>query len=564
MVRRNNLPHILYTWLVICLGTGVLIFHFKELDLDLSQEFLIFIALGILTEWLGVSFSKGKLSAGFTIVLAAFLIYGPAAGIWISGLANLIGQGIINRGSPMRVTLFSTGQYILAFWAGNYAYLQAGGQAAVEKGLNFALVVPLVAFTAAYCFTNHFLVYFYLWPEQQKTFLVRWSDILRWDSFTYLLGIPLGFFMAVLYQRLSITGPVLFFIPVFIIQFLLRMYLQVTLANRELSVFYRVAKKLSRPLEADKIFDLILKEARQVVNYHSGIIYLKSEEKDHYQAVAGHGPQVKNLIGTTFTPKEGFLGWMVSHRRLPEIINDVREDLRLKNDAGLPQVCRSLLIIPLQTENDILGIVMLGDKRPFAFQENHQDILAVICHQAAVVLANIFLSRHVRVKTNIDELTGIYSYRSFFHQATAECHRAGKEGFPLALIMLEVEAFQTVIDSFGRDIGDAVLASLARLIKEMVKGAGIIGRYGGEEFVILLPNCGEVKAVHLAENIRRVVREYSFQAEGIYLNLKVSLGVAMYPQDANCISELRQKADEALYQAKKRGKDCVVPFSGRI
>jgi len=98
----------------------------------------------------------------------------------------------------------------------------------------------------------------------------------------------------------------------------------------------------------------------------------------------------------------------------------------------------------------------------------------------------------------------------------------------------------------------------------MVNQAGIVARYGGEEFVILLPNCGEVKAVHLAENIRRVVREHSFQAEGVSLNLKVSLGVALYPQDANSISELLQKADEALYRAKKRGKDCVVPFSGKI
>jgi diguanylate cyclase (GGDEF)-like protein len=387
--------------------------------------------------------------------------------------------------------------------------------------------------------------------------------------------------MVMLYQRLSITGPVLFFLPVFIIQFLLRLYLQVTLANQELSVFYRVAKKLSRPLEADKIFDLILKEARRVVNYHSGIIYLKigqasrpgfqpgqslleAEEKNHYRAVAGKGPQVKNLIGTTFTPKEGFLGWMVSQRRLPEIINDVRKDLRLKNEAGLPQVCRSLLIIPLQTENEILGIFMLGDKHPFAFKENHQDILTVVCHQAAVVLANIFLSQRVRVKANIDELTGIYSYHSFFHRATEECHRAGKEGSPLALIMLDVDAFQMVNDSFGRNIGDVVLAALARLIKEMVNQAGIVARYGGEEFVILLPNYGEVKAVHLAENIRRIVREHSFQAEGLSLNLKVSLGVAMYPQDANSLSELLQKADEALYRAKKRGKDCVVPFSGKI
>jgi len=564
VVQKNNLFHILYTWLVICLGTGVLIFLFKELDLDLSQEFLIFMALGILTGWLGISFPKGKLSAGFTVVLATFLIYGPAAGIWISGLANLIGQGIVNRGSPIRVTFFSTGQYILAFWAGNYAYLWAGGQAAVEKGFNFALVVPLVAFTAAYYFINHFLVYLYLWSEHQKTSLVKWVDVLRWDSFTYLLGFPLGLLMVVLYQRLSIIGPVLFFIPVFIIQFLLRMYLQVALANRELSVFYRVAKKLSRPLEADKIFDLILKEARKIINYHSGIIYLKAEEKNHYRAVAGHGPQVKTLIGTTFTPKEGFLGWMVSHHRRPEIINDVRKDLRVKDEAGLPQVCRSLLIIPLQTENEILGMFMLGDKRPFAFKEDHQDVLTVVCHQGAVVLANIFLSQHVMVKTNIDKLTGVYSDHYFFRRATEECHRAGKEGFPLALIVLEVDAFQMFNSSFGRATGDAVLAALARLIEERVKSAGIVGRYGGEEFVILLPNCGEVRAVQLAENIRQVIREHSFQAGGTYLSLKVSLGVAMYPQDANSISELLQKADEALYRAKKRGKDCVVPYSGKI
>lgn len=553
MASRSR--HILYTWLIIFLGWGSLFRLFGALDLDLSREFVIMIALGVLAEWLAVSFPHGQLSGGFSVVLASYLIYGAAPAAWISALAILISQGIVNQGNPLRTALFNAGQYVLALLAADYFFVKIGGQRAGV--LELAGILSLLAFIAAYFILNHLLVYIYLLPSRRRYPLLAWMDALRWDGFTCLFSAPFGVLMSMIYNQTGITGSFLLFLPVLVVQFVLRLYIHVELANKELFALYQVAKKLGERLSVEEIIELVLKQARRVVAYHTGVIYLWSEEKKCYAAARAAGAFAEQLYRTSIKKGEGFIGWMMENRQA-EIVYDTKTDPRLKKETGLFQVHRSLLIIPLATETETLGVFILGEKRPLAFDEHHLHMLAVIGGQAAIVVANALLVRRLEVSANSDPLTGIYNHRYFFQRMDLEYRQAKEAGLPLGLIMLDVDSFQNINDRLGHQAGDQILIELARLIRDIVGEAGLVARYGGEEFIILLPEHDEEKAKAVAENLRQSVRSHYFEVDNLPRQVRISLGAAVYPVHALSITGLLKKADQALYRAKEAGKDRVM------
>lgn len=552
--------HVIYTWLVILIGFGILIRFFSALDLDLGREFLVMIALGVLAEWLAVSFPQGKLSGGFSVVLSSYLIYGPAAAFWISALSILFSQGIVNRGNPLRTTLFNASQYVLALFFGDYVYLRIGGQHGAAFGLNDLL--PLLALMVAYFLINHFLIYFYLFPEQRRYPLMAWADAFRWDALTYFFSAPFGILMNLIYRHkeVGIAGSLLLFLPVLIGQFILRLYVHVELANRELFALYQVAKNLNGRLSVEEILGVVLKEARRVVSYNTGVIYLWTEERGVFTAAAAAGSHAEHLRSSSIPKGEGFFGQTMENRN-PEIIFDARTDPRIKKEPGLPQVYRSFLVIPLLAEKETLGVLILSDKRPLAFDEHHLHTLSIIGGQAAVAVMNALLVRRLERSADLDVLTGIYNQRYFYQQIDLEYHRARDSGQPLGLVMLDVDSFKGINDRFGHQAGDAVLCELARLIKDTVGGKGLVARSGGEEFILALPGLDEESCLDLAGEIRQTVCEHYFQVDGLPRQVRVSLGVAVFPVHALDVAGLIKKADQALDKAKEAGKNRVFSAS---
>lgn len=551
----RSVTHIIYTWLVIVLGAWAMVRLFGLLDLDQGRQLLFLVFLGVLAEWLAVTFPQGQLSTGFTIILAAFLVFGPAAAVWTGALAILFGQGIVNRGGPLRTTLFNTAQHVLAVLGGNLAYQVAGGRLPFVFTVN--RLVPLFLFTAAYFLINQLLVYLFLAPRRGRETIVDWGDALRWDALTYVFSAPLGMLTGLLYTRMGAGGVALFFIPVLVAQFILRLYVHQELANRELTALYQVARRLGERLKVKEIADLVLKESRRVAPCHTGVIYLWDEDRQRFVAAATTGTRAPELAGSSLARGEGFLGWVMDNGQA-EIIFDAREDPRVKNQPGLFQVYRSLLIIPLLGDAGAVGVLVLGNKRRLAFNDDHRQMLSIIAGQAAVSMANALLMRRLEESANTDGLTGIFNHRYFFYRAAEEYRRTQNECLPLALIMLDVDSFKLVNDCFGHQAGDAVLAELARLLHDAVGGSGIVARYGGEEFAVLLPGSGPEQAAAMAEVLRRQVREHDFQVADMPRQIRVSLGVAVCPGDADDVAALVRRADQALYRAKQKGKDRVV------
>jgi len=158
-----------------------------------------------------------------------------------------------------------------------------------------------------------------------------------------------------------------------------------------------------------------------------------------------------------------------------------------------------------------------------------------------------------------DELTRLYNHRYFQMRLEEELQRAGRHGAPLSLIMLDVDFFKQYNDTHGHPMGDQLLKGLSQLLCENVRVMDTVARYGGEEFAIILTDTTGEQAVQVADRIRSAIQDYPFpgresQPGGI---VTVSVGIASYPQNASTREELVQRADEALYQAKRETRNTV-------
>ncbi len=555
MRPKEGFFHFTTSWLVVILAVWQLCRLFPSLDLDQTGELLVIVFLGVLAELLAVSFPHGQLSGSFTLIIATFLIYGPATTAWVSGLATVFGQGIANRGDPLRTTLFNTGQYVLAVVSAGWAFYLCGGAPGMVSLPN---ALPLIAFTGAYIVVNHLLVYLYLLPQRRRMPHLAWLDTIKWDGLTYLFTVPLGLLVAMIYPFVGMAGALMLFFSVLGLQVMLRFYVRLQVTNKELTAFYETARYLEENPGSVKILEQVLTNARKAIHYHSAAAYFRSGERDTYLSAAIDGPYAKQLGSTAVYTGEGITGSVVANRE-PEIIYDARLDPRTRSDTGLCQVMRSLIVAPLCAGGETLGVVVLGDKRPLAFDQNHLHIVAVLCSQAAVAVENSVLHDRLGQVLSHDTLTGLINFSSFAELAAELCDSAGEAGYPVGMVLVDIDRFKNYNLRYGREAGERVLAELAALVEEDARRDDLIARYGGDEFVLLLPGAEGARLMGIAEDLRVRVREHAFRrAGGVSTRITVSVGLAEFPRDAGDLTGLLLAGQRALDKAKEAGGNRVV------
>jgi diguanylate cyclase (GGDEF)-like protein len=214
-----------------------------------------------------------------------------------------------------------------------------------------------------------------------------------------------------------------------------------------------------------------------------------------------------------------------------------------------------------------------------AFWGSHEKLAdlvvpAVFFLGACFVLVVNFLSlettrdvRHMSVleqESITDPLMGIYNRRYLERRLTSEVARASRYGMPLSVLLLDIDHFKRINDSYGHQVGDVVLAELAQLIVNTVRTTDIVTRYGGEEIMVIAPSTPLRTAANLAERLRKIIEHRPFDVPAKLhrklkaLHITVSVGVACFGQNANDFQSLIQSTDEALYRAKKKGRNCVI------
>lgn len=252
--------------------------------------------------------------------------------------------------------------------------------------------------------------------------------------------------------------------------------------------------------------------------------------------------------------------WVIKNVK-PLLTEDVKSDFRFGVDAGMAgaqdeRVTRSLISTPFIIGEKVLGILRIDSCDAHHFSTEDLRFLSRIADLGAVAIESAQLYEHIQDLAIKDSLTGLYLRRYLSERMSEELPRQLKRKQELSFLMMDLDDFKNYNDRFGHVAGDIVLKTLSEILVQNFKKPGnIISRYGGEEFAVMIPDCPKTEAYQLAEKFRREVEAAEIVLRREKTKITISVGIASFPSQAQMKEELIQKADQALYAAKKKGKN---------
>jgi len=212
-------------------------------------------------------------------------------------------------------------------------------------------------------------------------------------------------------------------------------------------------------------------------------------------------------------------------------------------------------VFVLRAKEKKLGVLLYKGLEP-----RDREKFAILAHQFALALRRLKLLKDIETLAITDGLTGVYTRRYFLERFEEEVKRSQSRKTELSFLMVDADHFKSINDQHGHLTGDAVLREIARIIQENVREIDIVGRFGGEEFCVVLPDTDQSGALVVAERIRKSAEKCLIKAYDSTVRVTLSIGVALFPSDGKQLEELMDKADWALYRAKSQGRNCVVAF----
>jgi diguanylate cyclase (GGDEF)-like protein len=357
----------------------------------------------------------------------------------------------------------------------------------------------------------------------------------------------------------------------YLTNYLINNFYQISLeerqAFRELTTLFEIGKTVSSSLSLGKTLKIVLENAMEVTGAEAGSIALFREETGELVIEAAKGFSNDFLKAHCWKTRPGGMTAKIISQVEPLIINDTHNEAAFNNPLALREGIRSLIAIPLIFDEKIIGILYVDDFEPRTYSASEIRLVSILANQAAVAINNAQMHEKASWLAITDGLTEVYNHRFFHEQLSKEVKRAERYGHSLSVIMMDIDYFKKYNDRFGHKKGDQVLKIIAKLLTKHTRRSDLVSRYGGDEFVIILPETTKEKALELADRMRMKIEKSNLaRIESLTdIKLTISLGIASYPNDATTAGELVDKVDEVLYQAKESGRNkaCVVDKSGK-
>jgi diguanylate cyclase (GGDEF)-like protein len=250
----------------------------------------------------------------------------------------------------------------------------------------------------------------------------------------------------------------------------------------------------------------------------------------------------------------------------PLLVPDVRADPRFaaRFDDASGIVTGSLLAVPLRSKGRVLGVVELVNPRGgHPFDAADQRTLEALADYAAIAIDNARAYERIQELTLRDEHTGLFNSRHLWRQLELEVARTARTGRPFSLVFVDLDHFKQVNDRFGHQAGSAVLLEVGELIRSCIRSIDVPVRYGGDEFVVLLPETDRARAREAAERIRAAMAKALFlRSSGPGLQVTASFGIATCPDDGDTAEKVVQAADAAMYRVKESTRNAVASAGG--
>ena len=323
------------------------------------------------------------------------------------------------------------------------------------------------------------------------------------------------------------------------------------LITRIPDILYRIGKVFG----SDKSLALTLRSITELVTELSGAdacsIMLADSDRKLLLGKAAYGLLRADFSEVSFRFGEGIAGW-VADKAQSALVADVTEDERYKTLADSASNIRSLAAVPMVTREKVVGVLTITAAECGVFTATSVDLLQLIANTMAMDIENIRLRR----LSVTDKLTGAFNREFLSTQLPALMQEAQEQSSPLSIAMFDVDHFKRVNDTHGHHIGDKVLAEIAHRLRETSRSGDMLVRYGGEEFLLLLPSANDVSAAEIANRVRMQLQDRVIEVGELKLDVRISAGVAEH-RHPESPSDLFRRADTALYSAKEKGRNRV-------
>jgi diguanylate cyclase (GGDEF)-like protein len=319
-----------------------------------------------------------------------------------------------------------------------------------------------------------------------------------------------------------------------------------------------------------ELLRLLLCEYKQAFVVEFVTVALVDRDDEARQILEKSGPvDDAGFADLTLLDSAGALDALYGEQRRPWLgdFDAAQHQALFKAAAG---AIRTVALMPLTRRGELIGSLHVGSASPDRYNDTcGTDFLERLAQIVAICLENALSQERLKLVGLTDVLTGVQNRRYFEHRCPVEISQARRYKHPLACMFLDIDKFKRINDSYGHPTGDEVLRSVARLIQSQLRSGDTIARYGGEEFVVLLPKSELHDAHQIAERIRAGIEAQAFKAQsGHAVKVTASIGLSMLPaknlgpDNLQCAEQLVTAADQALYQAKHKGRNRVECAGG--
>jgi diguanylate cyclase (GGDEF)-like protein len=320
------------------------------------------------------------------------------------------------------------------------------------------------------------------------------------------------------------------------------------------AALFEIGKLVGSDLDPGQLLSRISELVCTLIECDACSVMLLDASRQRLMARAAYGLRTERVHKLSFKIGEGVAGWVALHGE-PAVIDDVSTDARfiILDEAKTPIV--SMLCVPLMSRGERVGVITVTSGIRAAFQGHDVDLLRFVAATIALDIENVRLHR-VSVT---DPLTGAYNREFLSARLPTEIAAARDREQPLSVAMIDCDHFKAVNDEHGHDAGDEVLAEVSRRLRGAIRGGDLLVRYGGEEFLAVLPRADAGKAWEVGERMRVRVGEAPIElaAAPAVIAMGVSIGIAQLREVSETPGELIRRADAALYGAKARGRNRV-------
>jgi diguanylate cyclase (GGDEF)-like protein len=321
--------------------------------------------------------------------------------------------------------------------------------------------------------------------------------------------------------------------------------------EEELSLIGHLAAIVTSSLDIRQMYDSLIRELRKVLDVDWAAITLVEGEEINLLAITSEVGSAWQT-GDKLPLKDTATEWVVANK-VPLVEPNLPEESRFwTGKHHLKQGIQSLVFLPLMVGAEAIGAMCIASRRPNAYSTSQVQLLSQLALRIAMSIENARLYAQAEQRARIDELTGLWNRRHLMERIQVEIGRHSRYGGAFSLIILDLDSFKALNDTYGHIEGDRILKQLGMVLKGAIRDADEAFRYGGDEFAILLPQTGINDAQEVAERVRRRI---SSELKSGSVSMTASLGLASWPVDGIAISEIISAADKALYHAKQRGGD---------